>query len=537
MAERAEILGDSSTHWRIADADRVALLIDGDDYFAALANAMEQAKQTITIVGWDIRSDLLLEPAHSSENLGDRLTRLLGRTPTLEVRLLIWDWAIAYSLDREFLPQWQMAPLHDRLTFVLDDALPTGASHHEKVVVIDGRLAFVGGLDLTDGRWDTSDHDPASAHRSIADGGEKQLPFHDVMMAVDGEAAAAVAELVERRWQRATDTALALRPKEAAEEEERPWPEGVEPALRAERIAIARTRPDHAGTSRAREIKALYDTAIATAERLIYIENQYLTVTSIAQALAQRLRDCPKLEVAIITPDKCEGALENAVMDQGRARFTATLRDAAPERVRVLTPFSAGIGIHVHAKVMVVDDRFFTMGSANLANRSMGVDSEINLAIEHSEASPVIRGWRRRLLAEHLGVSPERLAATEDERGSLIASIDALNDPEARRHCRPLDLDGAELPAPLDDVAEIGDPAEPLVPDQMLGPSLPLPERRSRRRWIGRGAGLAGLAVLAAFWLGPWPANSTPGMVLLIAGHALVAAWIFADRLWRPRPG
>ena len=98
-----------------------------------------------------------------------------------------------------------MAPLHDRLTFVLDDALPTGASHHEKVVVIDGRLAFVGGLDLTDGRWDTSDHDPANAHRAIADSGTNQMPFHDVMMAVDGEAAAAVAELVERRWQRATD--------------------------------------------------------------------------------------------------------------------------------------------------------------------------------------------------------------------------------------------------------------------------------------------------------------------------------------------
>ena len=537
MAERAEILGDPSTHWRIADADRVALLIDGEDYFAALANAMEQAKHTITIVGWDIRSGLLLEPTRSKEKLGDRLVRLLDKTPTLEVRLLIWDWAVAYSLDREFLPQWQMAPLHDRLTFVFDDALPTGAAHHEKVVVIDGHLAFVGGLDLTDGRWDTSDHDPANAYRAVADSGSKQMPFHDVMMAIDGEAAAAVAELVERRWQRATDSELALRSEQQPDEGSGPWPEGVEPVLEHERIAIARTRPDYAGTSRAREIEALYEAAIATAERLVYIENQYLTVRSIAQGLAQRLRDCPKLEVAIITPDECEGALENAVMDQGRARFTATLRDAASDRVAVLTPFSRGVGIHVHAKVMVVDDRFFTMGSANLANRSMGVDSEINLAIEHSEASPVIRGWRRRLLAEHLGVSPERLATTEDERGSVIASIESLNDPKAERHCRPLELDGAELPAPFDDVAEIGDPAEPIVPDGMLGPSVPPRDRRSWRRWIGRGAGIAGLAVLAGFWLGPWPANSTPGLVLLIAGHGLVAAWIFADRIWRPRPG
>ncbi|MEO1065650.1 MAG: phospholipase D-like domain-containing protein, partial [Actinomycetota bacterium] len=173
-----------------------------------------------------------------------------------------------------------------------------------------------------------------------------------------------------------------------------PWPEGVEPALRDQRIAIARTRPEFADAPGVREIEALYKAAIEPAERLIYIENQYLTVGAIAQALRRRLRDCPKLELVIITPDKCEGALETAVMDQGRARFVATLGGATAERVRVLTPFSRGVGIHVHAKVMIVDDRFITLGSANLANRSMGVDSETNLAIEHSEASPAIRGWR-----------------------------------------------------------------------------------------------------------------------------------------------
>ncbi len=222
-------------------------------------------------------------------------------------------------------------------------------------------------------------------------------------------------------------------------------------------------------------------------------------------------------------------------MDQGRARFTTTLRNAAADRVAVLTPFSRGIGIHVHAKVMVVDDRFFTMGSANLANRSMGVDSEINLAIEHGEASPVIRSWRRRLLAEHLGVSPERLATTEDERGSIIASIEALNDTEADRHCRPLALDDAELPAPFDDVAELGDPAEPLVPDQILGSSLPLRERRSWRRWAGRAAAIIGVLLIAIAWLGPWPLNTTPALTAIVVGHLLVGLWIFAERLWRPR--
>ncbi len=253
-ATEPAILATPGTHWRIATADREALLIDGAAYFAALASAMERARRSITIVGWDIRSTLLLEPEHSCETLAGRLVRLLEATPVLEVRLLIWDWVIAYSLDREFLPQWQMAPLHERLTFVLDDALPVGASHHEKVVVIDGDLAFVGGLDLTDGRWDTPDHDPKNPTQANADTGNRRSPFHDVMMVLDGAAAAAVAELVERRWQRATDQKLALRPTAGAEDVAvAAWPDRVEPQLRDVAIAIARARPDYADTSRARE--------------------------------------------------------------------------------------------------------------------------------------------------------------------------------------------------------------------------------------------------------------------------------------------
>ena len=529
------ILADEATHWRIATAGRAALLIDGAAYLSALASAMDRAQRSITIVGWDIRSDLLLEPARSRETLAERLVRVLDATPALEVRLLIWDWIIAYSLDREFLPQWQMAPLHDRLTFVLDDAVPAGAAHHEKVVVIDGDLAFVGGLDLSDGRWDTPDHDPASAVRAISDSGNRRLPFHDVMMVVDGETAAAVTELVERRWQRATDQKLELRQKAGAEGGTAAWPEGVEPQLRDIAFAIARTRPVHADTSQAQEIKALYHAAIQQAERFIYIENQYLTVQSIARALAERLRRQPALELVIITPDKCEGALETAVMDQGRAAFVAVLEEATNERLAVLTPFSRGVGIHVHAKVMIIDDRFFTMGSANLANRSMGVDSEINLAIEHAEASPVIRGWRHELLAEHLGVDPEKLAKVEEERGSIIASIAALNDLEAEHFCRPLQLDQADLPKLLDDAAELGDPAEPLIPDQILGPSMPLRDRRRWRRWTGRVAGLVGVAAIAAPWLaaGSREALLSPWFAVPV-GLVLVAFWVFAERLWRP---
>lgn len=528
----ARILASPGTHWRIEEADRLALLIDGAAYFAALAQAMEGARTSITLVGWDFRSDLLLEPETSKETLAERFLRLLDSNPGLKIRILIWDWPMAMGMDREFLPQWQMGPFTDRLSFVLDDAVPVGGAHHEKVVVIDGSLAFVGGLDLTAGRWDTPEHDPASRHRRPADGGEPPLPFHDMMMVIDGAAAAAVAELVAERWEQATEQTIEL----AAEDAPPPWPADVAAEFERQPVAIARTRPAFGETPEADEIEALYLAAIPTAERLIYIENQYLTVTAIAEALAQRLRDVPKLEVVIVTPQKCEGPVETAVMDRGRKVFIAIMEAAARERVTVLTTISHGKPVNIHAKVMIVDDRFITLGSANLANRSMGVDSEINVAIEQAGADSVIQGWRHRLLAEHLGVDPALLAETEQKEGSTIAAIAALNDPRSRRYCEPLDLGDEPVPELLDNLADVADPAEPLIGDQLPGATMPLRERRRWRRWTGRALGFLGLLAIAVTWWGS-PAASSPWVSPWLGypvGVVLIGLWVFTERLWRP---
>ena len=526
------ILARQGTHWRVEEADRVALLIDGAAYFSALAAAMERAQASITIVGWDIRSLLLLEPETSKEILAERFVRLLDAKPELQIRLLIWDWPVAMSLDRELLPQWRIAPFHDRLSFVLDDNVPLGAAAHEKVVVIDGVLAFVGGIDLSFGRWDTPEHDPASPHRSTTDGREPPAPCHDLMMLIDGAAAAAVAELVARRWEQATDQAIAP----ALEGTPVPWPEGVAAAFERQPVAIARTRPAVGDTAAVKEIEALYMAAIAAAERLIYIENQYLTVVAVAQALAQKLRDNPGFELVIFTPRECDGPVETVVMDRGRKIFMERLKDAAADRVAVLNTISHGAAVNVHAKLMIVDDRFITLGSANLANRSMGVDTEINLAIERASPDPVIRGWRHRLLAEHLGVTPKRLAETEEKEGSTISTIAALNDLHAQRHCRPLDL-GQPMIELLEELVELADPAEPIVVDELPGVTLPPRERRRWRRWTGRVFGLIGLVGLAVTWWGP---GGVPDPVMspwvgYPVGLALVGLWFVAERLWRPR--
>jgi len=530
-----ETLSLRLTHWRLERADRAALLIDGAAYYRALAEAIARARRSIIILGWDIRSDLLLDPEHSKATLAERLIGRVEAVPELEVRLLIWDWLMPLGLDRQILPQWRFGARRQRMHFVFDDEIPVGGAHHEKLVVVDDSLAFVGGLDLTDGRWDTPEHDPRNRCRQPPDGGAAPAPFHDAMLMVEGALARVLGELAARRWEAATG----VRPGGAGAAAESLWPAHVKPEIEGRSIAIARTRPEFGGLERVEEISRLYLAAIGRAERFVYIENQYLTYMPAAAALVERLEACPHLEVVAITPEACEGPLETAVMDAGRKRFVARLREAADQRVRILTPHSHGVAINVHTKMMIVDDRFFTLGSANLANRSMGVDTETNLALESAADDAAIRHWRLQFMAEHLGRGPDEVQAVEDETGSLIGTIERLNDEQAARHLRLLSLTDQPLPDFLDEVAdikELADPAEPLVQEKMLA-DLGLPRRRRLwRRRVARVAGLIGAGLLLAAWLAPADAASPllSPWLLVPLGIALIIGWVTTERLWRP---
>ena len=102
---RAPLLEESVTCWRVARAGRAALLIDGAAYFDALRRALPLAEREIFIVGWDIRSDLSLDPLSDHPPLRGFLKQLLKRRPKLRIRILVWDWPFLFSLDREPLPQ------------------------------------------------------------------------------------------------------------------------------------------------------------------------------------------------------------------------------------------------------------------------------------------------------------------------------------------------------------------------------------------------------------------------------------------------
>ncbi len=322
-----------------------------------------------------------------------------------------------------------------------------------------------------------------------------------MQLAVDGDVARALGELARDRWWRATGERLAA-PRSAGD----PWPEALEPDLREVQVGIARTQPGYEGREEIREVEALHVQAIRAAQRSIYIENQYLTAARIAEVLAERLREADGPEVVIVTPRICSGWLEESTMGLLRARLLGRLRDADQrQRLRVFYPVVQGLddpGIMVHAKVMVVDDRLLRVGSANLSNRSMGLDTECDLAVEAGgceQTGTVIERLRNDLLGEHLGASAEQVAETIAERGSLVAGIEAL-----RGGPRTLEPVTAELPDWVEEVTPetaVFDPERPIDMERMVTSFLPQEAPEKKRPLLWRlGFSVLVLAGLAVTW-------------------------------------
>ena len=466
--------------WKVEHAPRAAVLIDGAAFFAAVRQAFLQARRTIFIVGWDIDSRTELVGDRPPEdglptNFADFLTELLARRPELRIHLLLWDYSLVYAHEREPLPRlflnWQMPP---QVTFCLDSTVPFGSSQHQKLVVVDDALAFSGGLDLTIRRWDTSRHDPDDARR-VDPGGEPYRPFHDVQMMVDGPAARALALLARSRWCHANGGEPEVEP------EGDPWPRTCEPDFTDVEIAIARTQPRYHLEEEVREAEALFVESIARAERTIYIENQFMTSGVVASALARRLRERPELEVVLVAPRSHDSFVERRTMRNGRIRFWRTVKAAGGDRVRLLYPSIEKQGekerdstyTMIHSKIMVIDDWFLRVGSANLNNRSMGADTECDLAIvaeSDRERATIVR-LRDRLLGEHCGVSAEEVAAALAQQRSLVRVADSLC---GNGHClSPID-DGQPDRTLFARLAErIADPARPLRLGRLAGRLLP----------------------------------------------------------------
>jgi len=263
---------------------------------------------------------------------------------------------------------------------------------------------------------------------------------------VDGEAAAALGAVVRERWQRATGKFI---PK-APGPKDNLWPSHVPPDVENVAVGIARTQAAFAKYPGVREIEALYLRAIESAKETIYIENQYFTCTSVAEALAASLARPRGPEIVLVLPGACEGWLEQMTMCSLRNAFLRQMREADRSgRLKILYPHVPENGTHhtiVHSKLIVVDDSFASVGSANLTNRSMFLDTECNLGIESNGDRRIERAiarFRSRLLAEHLGAEPDAVEQAVRDKRSLHAAIEAL--PRGERRLEPLIEEGAEI--------------------------------------------------------------------------------------------
>ncbi|MDF3607127.1 phospholipase D-like domain-containing protein [Paracoccus sp. DMF-8] len=432
--------------WRIEKADRFAVIIDGADYFRALRESLLKARRLVTLIGWDFDFEIEMLPGESDaegnapdgypNQIGPFLDALVDQHEGLDIYLLKWSGG-ALIAPGGVMPALQIKFLSpDQVHLAFDGRHPIGACHHQKIVVIDDSLAFCGGIDVTAGRWDTRDHLPGDPRRSRD--GEVAQAWHDATTVMTGSAAAALGELSRARWEHANDAPM----DEEFKPGENRWPDSVRPDFTDIDVAIARTEPPERDAPAVGEIEFLYLDSIRAARDVIYLESQYFAADSITRAIHARLQEPDGPEVVVINPDAAQNVIEDQAMHITRSRMLRDLAAADPYgRFVMLFPVDDdGDSIYVHAKISIIDDSFLRIGSSNIDRRSMGFDTECDVAVQatRSRDKGRILDIRNDLIAEHLGCDPREFARVLRREGSVIAAIRRLNRPALGRGLRPV---------------------------------------------------------------------------------------------------
>jgi phosphatidylserine/phosphatidylglycerophosphate/cardiolipin synthase-like enzyme len=374
------------------DGCQLDVLIDGANALPELAAAMRQAKHFIHVTGWCLTPSFTLERDGGHAPLGVLLAELARE---VDVRVLVWSGAPVPAFHPTRKEVWKTLTNLTRGTRIRAHPDPRQHPfhcHHEKTVVIDGELAFVGGIDLTDDggdRWDTS------AHRA-----RRRLGWHDVATRLQGPAVADVAAHFRTRWRELTGERLPVTPP--------PPPAGHSTVQVVRTVSEVMYQSLPHGDFR---IFESYLRAINGARELIYLENQFLWAPELVSLLVDKLRNppTPDFRIVVLLPaqanngaDDTRGQLSVLVeADDGHGRVLgATIRSLAETRDRA-DP------LYVHAKVAVVDDRYLIIGSANLNAHSFFNDTEVCVVTDDAELA---RDTRVRLWAEHLELDEQQVA-------------------------------------------------------------------------------------------------------------------------------
>ncbi|MGH2805690.1 MAG: phospholipase D-like domain-containing protein [Actinomycetota bacterium] len=372
------------------EGNAIEVLVDGADAFPKLIEEMRAAKSHIYYAGWMLTLSFQLTRGEQPLVARDFLAEL---AENVEVRVLLWGGAPlpGFHPNRSDVRDWADELSNGTKVKVgLDTKERPLHCHHEKLVVIDDAVAFVGGLDMTTfggDRYDTPDHPARGA-----------LGWHDVSSCIRGPLVRDVAYHFAQRWRETTGEKLPEAPEQ--------------PPAGRHRGQLIRTVPEKIYNSVPRgdfRILECYIRAIRSARKIIYLENQFLWSPIIIDELAKKLRTPPEddFRLLIVLPahpttgdDDTRGQLAQLVEaddDAGRVLACALYARAGAK----------ADAVYVHAKVGIIDDRWLTIGSANLNNHSLFNDSEVNIVTTDGDLA---EQTRHRLWAEHLEVPLDRVS-------------------------------------------------------------------------------------------------------------------------------
>lgn len=416
----------------LVGVERSGILVDGRDFYRAFYDACCQAQRTILMAGWQFSCGVELVRGEDAAGcrypttLIELLSALCEERPELHVYMLPWDSSPVFAFEREPLQRLKLRVKgHPRIHWKMDNMHPAGASHHQKLFIIDRGIAMLGGMDVCSARWDDRAHHARSAIRD-----RRHRPYHDVNAFVTGEAVDVLRAWFVRRWEIATRDKLELPDQPRTSIHIRSSFD-----VSAPRVGLARTWPHMPASAlpETRELLRLHQRAIGQARQLIYIENQYFSSYEIATALECRMRQGgPPLEIVMVMPQKSPGLKERVSIGVYQARIFDRLTKLAKQTGHHFgVYYQAANGddetpVFIHAKVLAVDDRFLLVSSANLTNRSMGFDTELGVAWESPTPNESLRTARLELLAEHCGMSRDEAAARFGEPRHLVTRLDAV---------------------------------------------------------------------------------------------------------------
>jgi len=441
------------------------VLIDGAEYFARLHEVLCAARPGDWLYFTDWQGDPDEELAGPGTAVGDVIAELARRG--VRVRGLLWrSHPEAMNFGEGKNLSFSRVVNEAGGQVLLDQRVRRGGSHHQKLLVLRGQdpaddVAFVGGIDLCHGRRDDARHhgDPQVVELDDEHYGERP-PWHDVQLELRGPAVDDVAHSFAERWNDPTPLD-ARNPLRAALHRfakhpdrpgplapSRPAPDLGPLAVQVLRTYPARSRPSPFAPHGERSIARAYLKAFRRAQRLIYLEDQYLWSLDATQVLRESLAAHADLHIAVVIPryPDPDGAIAGEASRIGRERVLDALHEVGHERVAVYDlENDAGTPIYVHSKVCIVDDVWMAVGSDNLNRRSWTHDSELSCAVIDSRlddreprdpgglgdgARILARDTRIRLAAEHLGRAPGDADGLVDPKSwfeALRAGADALD--------------------------------------------------------------------------------------------------------------